>query len=58
MSVVTNKNKNKTKIIVSKAIMDSQFHFKTIDTIFKIATLTLEMYCGLQFQFHRAHYHS
>jgi hypothetical protein len=27
-------------------------------TIFKIETLTLEMYCGLHFQFRRAHYHS
>jgi hypothetical protein len=26
-------------------------------TIFKIATLTLEMYCGLHFQFRRAHYY-
>jgi hypothetical protein len=25
---------------------------------FKIATLTLEMYCGLHFQLIRAHYHS
>jgi hypothetical protein len=27
-------------------------------TIFKIAKLTLEMYCGLHFQFQGAHYHS
>jgi hypothetical protein len=37
------------KIIGSKPINN---------TIFKLATFTLEMYCGLHFQFRRAHYHS
>jgi hypothetical protein len=31
---------------------------KANNTIFKIATLTLEMHCGLHFQFRRAHYRS
>jgi hypothetical protein len=29
-----------------------------VPSLFKIATLTLEMYYGLHFQFRRAHYHS
>jgi hypothetical protein len=49
MTVVTN------KIIGSKAIILFQ---NNTYYIFKIVTLTLEMYCGLHVQFRRAHYRS